>query len=203
MSAPNAPTVDATTSWEPFLDGVRAFVARRVSADDADDVAQEVFLRLARGGDAPNVRDHVRNYGAWVFGVTRRTIADHYRRAHRAGRAEPLLDEPDAVPDASPSRAEVDAHEEVLSWLRPMADELPAGYRDALVLADFEGVPQREVAERLGVGLSGAKSRIQRARRMLGESLRRCCTVELDADGKAVAWSRRAASDCRDGCECS
>jgi RNA polymerase sigma-70 factor (ECF subfamily) len=51
-------------------------------------------------------------------------------------------------------------HEEVLSWLRPMAEELPEKYRQALVLADFEGLTQRQVAESLDLSLSGAKSRV-------------------------------------------
>jgi RNA polymerase sigma-70 factor (ECF subfamily) len=57
--------------------------------------------------------------------------------------------------------------------------------RTALWLADGLGRPQAEVAAHLGVGLSGAKSRIQRARRRLSDRLARCCAVERDARGRA------------------
>lgn len=180
----------STVSWTSFVDGVRTFVARRVPPDAADDVAQDVFLRLHRAADRLEGSDR-RQVGAWVYGIARRTVADHFRRRARAP-SEPV-DAPEEIVDPAPPRDEIDAHEEVLSWLRPMADELPATAREALLLADFEGLPQREVAARLGLGLSGAKSRIQRARRQLGESLRRCCAVELDEAGRAVAWRRRGA----------
>ena len=85
-----------------------------------------------------------------------------------------------------------DVHEEVLSWLEPMIEELPPKYRQALRLADVEGVPQRVVADRLGLSLSGAKSRVQRARVQLGELLDECCQVELGADGRVVESRRRA-----------
>jgi RNA polymerase sigma-70 factor (ECF subfamily) len=76
-----------------------------------------------------------------------------------------------------------------------MADDLPDGYRDALVMADFEGRAQQEVADRLGLSLSGAKSRIQRARKMLGDALRACCDVEFGAEGRAVAYRRLETCD--------
>jgi RNA polymerase sigma-70 factor (ECF subfamily) len=76
-----------------------------------------------------------------------------------------------------------------------MAEELPEIYREPLLMADFEGLPQREVAQRLGLTLSGAKSRVQRGRALLGEHLARCCEVELDAEGR-VADFRRRECDC-------
>lgn len=191
--------------WRPFIDGLRAFVARRVPAEDADDVAQEVLLRLHQG--AETLRDSGRAE-AWVFGVARRTIADYFRsgdyRARRDG--QPLGDDAEAV--AAPERPERgprgfasfpgdhSTHEEVLTWLRPMAEELPAPYRDALVMADFEGHSQRRVADELGLSLSGAKSRVQRARRMLGERLAECCRLELDGTGRVVDFERNAPCDC-------
>jgi RNA polymerase sigma-70 factor, ECF subfamily len=44
---------------------------------------------------------------------------------------------------------------------------LPEGYRGAVRLAEVEGLSQQEVADRLGLSLSGAKSRVQRGRVLL------------------------------------
>jgi RNA polymerase sigma-70 factor (ECF subfamily) len=195
---PTTPATDPTAHWQPFVAGVRAFVARRVPAQDADDVAQEVMVRLHQA--AATLRDAERAE-SWVYGIARRTVADHFRArggTERAPGTEPVDDLPAA---AAPHRGfgtfrgAHSVHEEVLSWLRPMAEELPDGYRQALLLADFEGRPQREVAKLLGLSLSGAKSRVQRARAMLGEHLRRCCEVELGADGEVVDFRRRSC-DC-------
>lgn len=195
-----------TAHWQPFIAGLRAFVRRRVPAGDADDVAQEVMLRLHQGADSLR---HAGRAEAWVFGVARRAVADYYRsgdyRARRDG--EPLGDDAEAVaagdgPEAGPRgfasfAGDHSTHEEVLTWLRPMAEELPAPYRDALVMADFEGHTQRRVADELGLSLSGAKSRVQRARRLLGERLRQCCRLELDGSGRVVDFERQ--EEC---CDC-
>lgn len=185
-----------TEQLEQFVGGLSRFVAGRVPHADADDVTQEVLLRLHQ--HASELRDGERAE-AWVFGIARRVIADYYRAKGRA----PSLDEADGeLPDPTAeqrrglARFEGDhsTHEEVLSWLRPLAEGLPDKYREALILAEFERLPQKEIAERLGLSLSGAKSRVQRARTMLGELLSLCCEVELGPDGKAVDFKRNC--DC-------
>ncbi|MBI3467599.1 MAG: winged helix-turn-helix transcriptional regulator [Planctomycetes bacterium] len=60
------------------------------------------------------------------------------------------------------------------------------GYREAIRLAEIEGLSQQEVAERLGLSLSGAKSRIQRGRAMFREALERCCQFEFDRRGNLL-----------------
>ncbi len=203
-------TTAVADHWAPFVAGLRAFVARRVPPQEADDVTQDVLLRLHQG--ASGLRDADRAE-SWVYGIARRAIADFYRGRRRPEERAGGLDA-DEVPDArgpapgsalgsghappdTPPRGfasfpgDHSVHEEVLTWLRPMADELPPKYRDPLLLADFDGRPQREVAERLGLSLSGAKSRVQRARKLLGEHLRRCCELELDPDGEVIDFRRR------------
>jgi RNA polymerase sigma-70 factor (ECF subfamily) len=53
-------------------------------------------------------------------------------------------------------------------------------------LADIEALSQQEVADRTGISLSGAKSRVQRARQQLREMILDCCKVERDARGNVV-----------------
>jgi RNA polymerase sigma-70 factor (ECF subfamily) len=60
-----------------------------------------------------------------------------------------------------------------------MIERLPDTYRDAVRLSEIEGVPQRDVAQRLGVSLSGAKSRVQRGRERLRELVGACCGVVM------------------------
>jgi RNA polymerase sigma-70 factor, ECF subfamily len=181
--------------WERFLKGLRRFVARRVSADDAPDVVQNVLLRLHQG--AAGLRDGSRAE-AWLYAIARRTIADHYRSRGATLPATTGADL-DELPGVGPlpslarwrGQDSHSAHEEVLSWLRPIAEGLPDKYRRAILMADFEGRPQQEVADALGLSLSGAKSRVQRARAKLGEALERCCAVELGPDGRVVDFARR------------
>ena len=87
------------------------------------------------------------------------------------------------------------AQSELARCLVPLLNELPEPYRQVLRLTEFEGATQREAASQLGLSLSGAKSRVQRARKMLREVLLKCCRVELDRRGGVVDY------EARDGCD--
>lgn len=180
--------------WQPFVRGIRGFVSKRVPTDDVDDVLQETLARLHEAASSLRSRDRVE---AWVFSIARRAIADFYRGRERNPVKGTVGSAEDVAEGESPEPANLDVydgehsvHEEVLSWLRPMAEELPVRYRRALIMADFEGHTQQEVADELELSLSGAKSRVQRARAMLGDILRHCCEVEFGPGGEAVAFRR-------------
>jgi RNA polymerase sigma-70 factor (ECF subfamily) len=64
----------------------------------------------------------------------------------------------------------------------------------------LEGLTQKELAERLGISLSGAKSRVQRGREQLKEMLHECRTFEFDRRGKVTECQPRARGGCQE-CE--
>jgi RNA polymerase sigma-70 factor, ECF subfamily len=73
----------------------------------------------------------------------------------------------------------------------------PDEYRQALLLTEYKGLTQRELAERLGLSFSGAKSRVQRAREKLKAMLLDCCHFEFDRLGKVIDYQPKCAC-CRD-----
>lgn len=181
--------------WRPFVDGLRRFIGSRVPEADAEDVLQDTLFRLHEAADSLRDADRAE---AWVFSIARRAIADYYRQEERrpvdetAGAAADVTEEPPSTLDnLADYDGAHDVHEEVLSWLRPMAEELSEMYRRPLIMADFEGYKQQTVADELGLSLSGAKSRVQRARVKLRERLQECCEVEFGPEGRAVAFRRR------------
>jgi RNA polymerase sigma-70 factor (ECF subfamily) len=89
----------------------------------------------------------------------------------------------------------------VASWLDPMMALLPEEDREVLRRADLEGLTQKELAARLGLSVTGAKSRVQRARKRLKEVLLGCCHVEMDRRGNAIDYTRKG-RDCGP-CRCS
>lgn len=195
--------LNTETLWRKFSAHLRNFIGRKLSDEyDAEDVLQDIFLRIHKGVHRLEKRDRVQS---WVFGIARRAIADHYRRKARE-REDPA----GASAETDHDRADMpihnlneydgvhDVHEEVLSWLIPMIDELPERYRVPLRMADVEGKTQQEVAERLGLSLSGAKSRVQRGREKLGEVLASCCAVEFGREGRAVAYHKLEEEKCDD-----
>ena len=182
------PTVSIDQIWDDFTIQLRRFIAGRVRNEtDAEDILQEVFIKIHRRID--NLEDPSKLH-AWVYQITRNAIIDHYRKGIDAVEARSEL--PDVV--AEESNEEVEA--EVATWLRPMMEELPEKYREALLLTDLQGLTQKELAEHLNISISGAKSRVQRAREKLKDVLLECCHVEVDRRGKVVDWESRE-PDCR------
>lgn len=71
--------------------------------------------------------------------------------------------------------------------LRPMIESLPPIYRDALIWTQLEGMSQKELARKLGISETGARSRVQRAREKLKEVILSCCNYQFDRYGNIVS----------------
>jgi RNA polymerase sigma-70 factor (ECF subfamily) len=168
--------------WRDHHGELRSFLRRRVGdADLAEDLLQTVFVKAHAGLGA--LADAERAL-PWLYRIARNAVIDHHR-TRRVG--EPL---PEDLPQtASADEAERGAGLE--RCVRPMIEQMPAGYREAVLLADIQGLPLAEVAARLGLSLSGAKSRVQRGRAMLGRCFEACCELELDGRGKPIGWTAR------------
>ena len=178
-------TASTAQVWKEFSDRLRRFIRKRVGhAHDADDILQEVASKIHSG------LGRVENPGkleAWIFQVARRTIIDHFR-AHSPKR-QPLELPAELAEDPTPGTTA-----EVASCLRPLMDSLAAEDREALLLTDVEGVSQKDLAARLGLSPSGAKSRVQRARKRLKGLLLECCHIEVDRRGNALSYTPRHGS---------
>jgi RNA polymerase sigma-70 factor (ECF subfamily) len=202
--------------WHEVHDRLTAFVAQRVD-DPADvaDLVQTVFLRAHQ--HMASIADEQRLL-PWLFQITRNAIADYYRAPVRRREiggvaSDGALDLPDgdrAVSAVAPSEGssairpagplsvsdDESAMRELAGCVRPLVELLPATYREALTLVEFDGVPQVEVASRLGISVSGMKSRVQRGRVMLRDNLLACCDVSRSATGGVIDFAPRSDAAC-------
>ena len=103
---------------------------------------------------------------------------------------------PESLP-AEPPPHDADV-EELKAAFRRMIYSLPKPYRDALVLTEFEGLTQKEMAKRLGISLSGAKSRVQRGREQLKQMLLERCEFEFDRLGRIIDCKPRTKEACQE-----
>jgi len=176
--------------WQELRGNLRAFVGRRVQNQaDVDDLVQRVLLQIVKGQDS--LRDAGRLH-AWIYRTARNVIIDHYRSSSARrdlanGDAE---DRAAAMPEV-PADDERVALSELAACLTPMLSQLPPVYREALTLTDLEGLTQADAAARLGVSVSGMKSRVQRGRRQLKVILEACCRVEVDSRGGILGYEPR------------
>ena len=64
--------------------------------------------------------------------------------------------------------------------------KLPDIYSEAIILTELQGVSQKELAERLNISYTGAKSRVQRARKLLKQAILDCCPYQFDKYGNII-----------------
>jgi RNA polymerase sigma-70 factor (ECF subfamily) len=186
------PNASASTAavWDRFRAGLWAFFRARVRDEaTADDLLQDTFLRVHRR--PPELAGDEGRLGAWLFGVARNVVADHYRsngpsHAHM----------PENVPTAEPDETG-GAATEARGWLAGFVSGLPETYREAVRLSELEGRPHAEVADRLGLSLTAVKSRVRRGRALVKRDLEDCCRFEVDRRGNVMSYERK-----RDTCGC-
>jgi RNA polymerase sigma-70 factor (ECF subfamily) len=148
-------------------------VARRMVATDCDaeDVTQEVLLQVVR--KLPTFRGDAA-FPTWLHRVTVNTALTHRRR--QATRQDHVRttggnDQPLEIPGGEGPPEGVVLGAETRHLLDEAIRSLPEAYREVFLLADIEGLPNAEVADRLELTLAAVKSRLHRARAMLREAL--------------------------------
>jgi len=142
---------------------VRAYVRRFVRQDDAEDVVQKVFFELWRSRDRI---DPDRGIVGFILGIARKRSIDHLRR------------QKDVVVDVNEFRelAGDDGNDLInrLTWageVRTGLDSLGDDQREALELAYFGDLTQKEIADRLGVPIGTVKARMARGMRRMAERI--------------------------------
>lgn len=126
----------------------------------AEDLLQETLLRIARGLPSFDGRSSARS---WAFAIAARVAIDHFRRQ---GGLFPSaeLDEAAALAGGARSPDEELAVAQMNDCVRRVIDDLPDGYREAILLHHFKGLSAREAAEVCGCSEANAKVRIHRGR---------------------------------------
>ena len=147
-------------------------VVRR--AEDAEDLAQETFVRMFRALDR---YDPERPFTAWLFTIATRLAIDHLRR-RRVKTVSLTVTEPGSteereldVEDPGPGPDEITSDAEEDRIAKDLIGSLPEHYRIVLVLRHQQDLSYEEIAEALNLPLGTVKARIHRARALLKERI--------------------------------
>jgi RNA polymerase sigma-70 factor (ECF subfamily) len=140
---------------------------------DAEDVAQEVFIKLWRAlptyrGDAPD---------PWVMKIAKNTCLDFVKQKKRVEPLEYEIDDesverpiPDTDAQSNPPEAAVQAEQrqQIAKAILQLSDE----HREILTLRYINGLSYEQLQEVLGVGMGTVKSRLARAKKSLQNILK-------------------------------
>lgn len=148
------------------VEPVRRYLARRVDAATAADVLNETILVLwRRSGEVP-----VGGEVAWAIGVARLQLANALRSMRRQERLVARIiavdPPPEAVPEPAGDGVTAELVRRALASLRPAEAEV-------LRLSAWEELDVAEIAQVLGISRNAVSLRLHRARRKLGDRIRK------------------------------
>jgi len=145
------------------------FVGRH---DQAEDLTQDVFLKLYRSLDT---FDRRANFQTWLISVSRNLCIDHYRSVRKERESiNRDVDPADVAPVATDTRADVQLERrDRAKLLRRALDTLAPTLRAAVMLRDIQELTYQEIAERLHLPEGTVKSRINRGRTELARQIQR------------------------------
>jgi RNA polymerase sigma-70 factor, ECF subfamily len=166
--------------YERFRRPIHSYIYRLLgSQEDADDVTQEVFVRLFTAWDGLHDRD---NLSAWLYRIARNLSVDLLRQRKHISwwsltppkRGDEhfhgaLSDESFFLPPDDGGIPAIAEREHIQLAIANMPEE----YASALVLNVAQGAPYQEVAAKVGISPNAAATRISRAKKMFGEHYQR------------------------------
>ncbi len=181
--------------YERYHRRVVAYAAKLLGSDSAEDIAQEVFLKVGRS--LGTLSDDAK-LTSWIYAITINAVRDHARRhAPEAERVEPLHRERQAVetaddplsrlPDTTSRSPEQSAiRNEMVACYLDHVRRLPRRYYVVYALSELEDLSNQEIADRLSLSLGTVKIRLHRARALLYGELRRNCRCYQNERGELM-----------------
>jgi RNA polymerase sigma-70 factor (ECF subfamily) len=155
----------------PHMETLHRYALRlTLNSSKAEDLLQETVMRAHRFFDRFETGTNIK---AWLFKIMKNLFINMYRSSQRAGISVPLQDSEGNPWDLPGS---TDVEEELMSQVLPdevekAVEHLPEIFREAVVLADLEGLSYLEIADALDIPIGTVRSRISRGRSILRREL--------------------------------
>jgi RNA polymerase sigma-70 factor, ECF subfamily len=167
------------TAWTKLQNDLKRFVYRKIK-DKAtcEDIVQDVFVKAQ--ANSRQLKDSEK-ITSWIYTIARNAVVDHYRKSSKAVRPVDVDWESDKQ----------EFNDCVANCLRIFLTTLPEKYRQAIELTDIENLSQLELAARFNISHSAARSRVQRARKMLHDRLHEVYVIKTDGYGNVIACEDR------------
>lgn len=186
--------MDFLPIWKEYEPTLFSFLRKQVPDQaSAQDVLQLTYLKASQNWSQLK---HPEKANAWLMRIARHSLIDFFRK----GKKELKLRQQLAVaPQLQLSEDWNELQVQLARYIPTAIELLPDKYREAIRLTELEGLSQKELAHRLDISYSGAKSRVQRGREKLREIILECCLVETDAYGNILDYRPRPLQ-CKEDC---
>jgi RNA polymerase sigma-70 factor (ECF subfamily) len=187
--------VDFQDVYQEFQPRIHRFLCRLVGPEEADDLAQDVFLKVS---EALSTFRGESTLSTWVYRIATNSALDKLRSRSSAHVSEVPLDaENPAAIDRSPDAERLVFRMEMRDCLDQYIETLQPSYRSVFVLSEIEGLTNPEIAQALGISLQTVKIRLHRARQRLQIQLRHRCHFSRDARNELICEPKSPAVSTR------
>ncbi len=169
--------------YDEYYPKIVRYLRRVVGESEAEDAAQETFVKVGRSLESFRGESSL---STWIYRIATNTAMDHLRRA--SSKRSLLATEDKDLPsdedtghaDDKPLLDTLLIRKDMNECIRGVVDSLPADSSTVLVLSEFEGLTNSEIAEVIGISLDTAKIRLHRARTKLRKALEAKCNFYRD-----------------------
>jgi RNA polymerase sigma-70 factor, ECF subfamily len=177
-----------STTWGSLYHELLTFVLGKVKdRPTAEDIVQEVFIKVHNKSSQLKEADKI---VGWIYQITRNAVTDHFRK--NAKTLQPV--------NVDWETSYHEFNDCVAVCLKVLMEKLPEDYRVPLELTEIQGLSQYELAARLNISYSGARSRVQRARKMLRKKLEDLYHIKTDSYGNVIVCEDKIPCCCTNKC---
>ncbi len=174
---------DFSKIYDEYYPKIVRYLTRVVGESEAEDTAQETFVKIGRSLESFRGESSL---STWVYRIATNTAMDHLRRPSSKRPFQPMEekdlsgDDDAGLVDNKPLLDMLLIRKDMNDCIRGVVDSLSADYSTVLVLSEFEGLTNSEIAEVIGISLDTAKIRLHRARTKLRKALEAKCNFYRD-----------------------
>jgi RNA polymerase sigma-70 factor (ECF subfamily) len=169
--------LDFQRVYDELQPKIRRYLARLVGTTEAEDLTQETFVRVSQALDSFRGESTL---ATWVYRIATNVATDRLRSAGFQLTARTTEREALAVLGTLPLIEQDLVRREMGECVREYINDLPEDSRTVLILSELEELPDRQIAEVLGITLEATKMRLHRGRARLREKLERGCALSRD-----------------------
>jgi RNA polymerase sigma-70 factor, ECF subfamily len=165
--------------WDQYKTHLYQFIYKRVKNEqDSKDLLHDVLIKTYQFCSKGKPVLYLKS---WLFKVTHNAIADYHNKRNS--------NKFSAIDDCHTADSDLSSvYREASIYIKALVKLLPEKYSSPLIMSDLDDMDQKAIAQQLGLSLTAAKSRIQRARKKLKECFLRCCLVEFDDNGEMISF---------------
>ena len=172
--------------YQQYFSPVKSYLAAYVGAEHAEELSQEVFLKVANNIESFRAESSLKT---WIYRIATNQAKDYLKSRYK--KDSELISESDLEHFASDNLDEGSPEQqsiihEMNDCIKEFILRLPDEYSAVLVLRELEGRDMQEIAETLGISKNAAKVRLHRAKAKLRDEMEHGCRVTTTSDNRMV-----------------